>query len=80
MNARVYICLKNFLTIIFLFLLSFLLQNKPFQKAFYMLWYFLQPILAGVTGADIDFREWHAARTGLYFVCVLGGIIVSYRK
>lgn len=50
----------------------------PFHKAFYVLWHFVQPILGGVIGADIDFRNWAISRFGLYLACVLMGISVSY--
>ncbi|KAG5344392.1 SL9B1 protein, partial [Acromyrmex charruanus] len=51
-------------------------DTTPFQKAFYFLWHFVQPILGGVIGADIDFRNWPPSRFGLYFICVLIGIFM----
>ncbi|XP_039313905.1 sodium/hydrogen exchanger 9B1 [Solenopsis invicta] len=51
-------------------------DTMPFHKAFYFLWYFVQPILGGVIGADIDFRNWAISRFGLYLACVLVGISV----
>ncbi|XP_011063021.1 PREDICTED: sodium/hydrogen exchanger 9B1-like [Acromyrmex echinatior] len=51
-------------------------DTTPFQKAFYFLWHFVQPILGGVIGADIDFRNWPPSRFGLYLTCVLIGIFV----
>ncbi|EGI60180.1 Mitochondrial sodium/hydrogen exchanger NHA2 [Acromyrmex echinatior] len=51
-------------------------HTTPFQKAFYFLWHFVQPILGGVIGADIDFRNWPPSRFGLYLTCVLIGIFV----
>jgi len=55
-----------------------MLQTTPFHRTFYFLWHFVQPILGGVIGADIDFRNWPKSRFGLYFICVLMGISVSY--
>ncbi|RLU22459.1 hypothetical protein DMN91_004737 [Ooceraea biroi] len=49
-------------------------DTTPFQKAFYFLWHFVQPILGGVIGADIDFRDWPKSRFGLYLICVLMGV------
>ncbi|XP_018404441.1 PREDICTED: sodium/hydrogen exchanger 9B1-like [Cyphomyrmex costatus] len=48
----------------------------PFHRAFYFLWHFVQPILGGVIGADIDFRNWPVSKFGLYLTCVLIGISV----
>ncbi|XP_012220557.2 sodium/hydrogen exchanger 9B1-like isoform X1 [Linepithema humile] len=49
-------------------------DTTPFHKTFYFLWYFVQPILGGVIGADIDFRNWAISRFGLYLACILMGI------
>ncbi|XP_071571560.1 sodium/hydrogen exchanger 9B1 [Temnothorax nylanderi] len=51
-------------------------DTTPFHKAFHFLWHFVQPILGGVIGADIDFRNWAISRFGLYLACVLMGISV----
>ncbi|XP_018363833.1 PREDICTED: sodium/hydrogen exchanger 9B1-like isoform X1 [Trachymyrmex cornetzi] len=51
-------------------------DTTPFHRAFYFLWHFVQPILGGVIGADIDFRNWPVSRFGLYLICVLMGISV----
>ncbi|KYQ46953.1 Sodium/hydrogen exchanger-like domain-containing protein 1 [Trachymyrmex zeteki] len=51
-------------------------DTTPFHRAFYFLWHFVQPILGGVIGADIDFRNWPISRFGLYLICVLMGISV----
>ncbi|XP_070153085.1 sodium/hydrogen exchanger 9B1 [Polyergus mexicanus] len=51
-------------------------DTTPFHKAFYFLWHFVQPILGGVIGADIDFRNWTTLKFGLYLACILIGISV----
>ncbi|XP_011261976.1 sodium/hydrogen exchanger 9B1-like isoform X3 [Camponotus floridanus] len=57
-------------------LLTVSYDTSPFHKAFYFLWHLVQPILGGVIGADIDFRNWTKSRFKLYLGCVLIGIFV----
>ncbi|KAL0132537.1 hypothetical protein PUN28_000351 [Cardiocondyla obscurior] len=57
-------------------ILSTSYDTTPFHKAFYFLWHFVQPILGGVIGADIDFRDWAVSRFGLYLACIIIGISV----
>lgn len=58
--------------------IPFTLQTSPFHNAYYFLWHLVQPILGGVIGADIDFRNWTISRFELYLGCVLIGIFVSH--
>ncbi|XP_018353588.1 PREDICTED: sodium/hydrogen exchanger 9B1-like isoform X1 [Trachymyrmex septentrionalis] len=51
-------------------------DTTPLHRAFYFLWHYVQPILGGVIGADIDFRNWPRSRFGLYLICIFMGISV----
>ncbi|XP_043465121.1 sodium/hydrogen exchanger 9B1-like [Leptopilina heterotoma] len=57
-------------------ILSASFDLAPFRKASSVIWHFMQPILVGVIGADIDFHDWSSGRFGLYAVCILIGLIV----
>ncbi|XP_046834701.1 putative SLC9B1-like protein SLC9B1P1 [Vespa crabro] len=46
----------------------------PLRRAMYFLWHFMQPVLVGVIGADIDFKNWSLSRFGLYCTCILIGL------
>ncbi|XP_043497108.1 sodium/hydrogen exchanger 9B1-like [Polistes fuscatus] len=50
-------------------------NTTPLKKAAYFLWHFMQPVLVGIIGADIDFKDWSASRFGLYCICILIGLI-----
>ena len=47
------------------------------REAVATMWHFMQPVLVGVIGADIDFHNWSLARFGLYVVCITLGLMVS---
>ncbi|XP_043686655.1 sodium/hydrogen exchanger 9B1-like [Vespula pensylvanica] len=49
-------------------------DTMPFRRATYFLWHFMQPVLVGVIGADIDFTDWSLSRFGLYCICILIGL------
>ncbi|XP_017787418.1 PREDICTED: sodium/hydrogen exchanger 9B1-like [Habropoda laboriosa] len=55
-------------------ILSLSFDTTPFRRAAYVLWKFVQPILVGIIGADIDLRDWIPSRSGLHLVCVLIGL------
>ncbi|XP_051154107.1 sodium/hydrogen exchanger 9B1-like isoform X2 [Leptopilina boulardi] len=57
-------------------ILSASFDLAPFRRASSIIWHFMQPILVGVIGADIDFHDWSSGRFGLYIVCILIGLIV----
>ncbi|XP_014599976.1 PREDICTED: sodium/hydrogen exchanger 9B1-like [Polistes canadensis] len=50
-------------------------NTTPLKKAAFFLWHFMQPVLVGVIGADIDFKDWSLSRFGLYCTCILIGLI-----
>ncbi|XP_014479555.1 PREDICTED: sodium/hydrogen exchanger 9B1-like [Dinoponera quadriceps] len=56
-------------------ILSVSYDVTPYRKTFFFLWYFVQPILGGVIGADIDFRNWVVSRFGIYLACTLVGVL-----
>ncbi|XP_058809753.1 sodium/hydrogen exchanger 9B1-like [Phymastichus coffea] len=49
---------------------------RPMRRAVHIMWHLMQPVLVGVIGAEIDFRDWSLARFGLYVVCISGGLLV----
>ncbi|KAL2720053.1 sodium/hydrogen exchanger 9B1-like [Vespula squamosa] len=50
-------------------------DTTPLRRATYFLWHFMQPVLVGVIGADIDFKNWSLSRFGLYCTCILIGLM-----
>ncbi|CAK9826936.1 Sodium/hydrogen exchanger 9B1 [Anthophora retusa] len=56
-------------------ILSLSFDMTPFKRSAYVLWRFVQPILVGVIGADIDLRDWIPSRSGVHLACVLIGLM-----
>ncbi|XP_066582278.1 sodium/hydrogen exchanger 9B2-like [Prorops nasuta] len=48
----------------------------PLQKAASYAWHFMQPVLVGVIGADIDFSHWSLESFGMYVFCIISGLVV----
>lgn len=61
---------------IYMYICVYISQVKPLRKAVHIMWHFMQPLLVGVIGADIDFRNWSLARFGLYLLCIALGLLV----
>ncbi|XP_014206043.1 sodium/hydrogen exchanger 9B2-like [Copidosoma floridanum] len=49
---------------------------KPLRKAVHVMWHFMQPVLVGVIGADIDLRNWSPSRFCLHSLCIILGAVV----
>lgn len=49
----------------------------PFQKTLFFIWHFMQPILMGIIGAEMDLTLWSSQRFGLHISCILMGLLVS---
>ncbi|XP_015601943.2 sodium/hydrogen exchanger 9B1 isoform X2 [Cephus cinctus] len=58
-------------------LLTVSFDISPLRKTSNVMWYFLQPLMVGVIGADIDFRDWTISRFGLYVGCILARSIFT---
>ncbi|XP_053596415.1 putative SLC9B1-like protein SLC9B1P1 [Microplitis demolitor] len=47
----------------------------PFQKTLFFIWHFMQPILMGIIGAEMDLTLWSSQRFGLHISCILMGLL-----
>ncbi|XP_043275647.1 putative SLC9B1-like protein SLC9B1P1 [Venturia canescens] len=45
------------------------------RRVIFFAWHFMQPVLVGVIGADINFANWSWNKFGLYVVCILVGLL-----
>lgn len=50
----------------------------PLRIAVYYLWHFIQPVLVGIIGAEIDLQLWSPKRFCLHVLCILLGLFVSF--
>ncbi|XP_043260354.1 sodium/hydrogen exchanger 9B2-like [Colletes gigas] len=55
-------------------ILSASFDSAPLRHVSYILWHVVQPILAGVIGADIDFTNWCVSRLFLHLLCIFIGL------
>ncbi|XP_044021062.1 sodium/hydrogen exchanger 9B2-like [Aphidius gifuensis] len=46
----------------------------PLRIAVYYLWHFIQPVLVGIIGAEIDLQLWSPKRFCLHVLCILLGL------
>ncbi|CAD6227541.1 GSCOCG00001224001-RA-CDS, partial [Cotesia congregata] len=49
---------------------------RPFQKTLFFIWHFMQPVLLGVIGAEMDLTLWSSQRFGLHISCILLGLLI----
>ncbi|XP_057326212.1 sodium/hydrogen exchanger 9B1-like isoform X2 [Microplitis mediator] len=47
----------------------------PFQKTLFFIWHFMQPVLMGIIGAEMDLTLWSTQRFGLHISCILMGLL-----
>lgn len=55
-----------------------IIHVTPLRNACYYLWHFMQPILVGIIGAEIDLHLWSPKRFSLHVLCILLGLFVSF--
>uniref|UniRef100_A0A0C9QX53 SLC9B2 protein n=1 Tax=Fopius arisanus TaxID=64838 RepID=A0A0C9QX53_9HYME len=46
----------------------------PLRLVIHFIWHFMQPVLVGVIGAEIDFTLWSPERFGLHVLCIILGL------
>ncbi|XP_015109039.1 putative SLC9B1-like protein SLC9B1P1 [Diachasma alloeum] len=46
----------------------------PLRRVSHFLWHFMQPVLVGIIGAEIDFTLWSPQRFGLHVLCIIIGL------
>ncbi|KAJ8680470.1 hypothetical protein QAD02_016257 [Eretmocerus hayati] len=49
---------------------------KPLRKSVHIMWHFMQPVLAGVIGAEIDLHNWSNPRLILHLIVITFGTTV----
>lgn len=49
----------------------------PIRRVIYFIWHFMQPVLVGIIGAEIDFTLWSPEKFGLHVLCIILGLTVS---
>ncbi|XP_063972582.1 sodium/hydrogen exchanger 9B1-like isoform X2 [Diachasmimorpha longicaudata] len=47
----------------------------PLRRVSHFLWHFMQPVLVGIIGAEIDFTLWSPQRFGLHVICIIIGLV-----